>query len=319
MFLWVFNLYTAKELLIYSSIPEFPEKGGLWTSHELTVYNIYIRKQEAMPVLYLVATPIGNLEDISLRAIHILREAALIAAEDTRRAKVLLARYDIKTPLTSYHEHNKKTKLGYLLERLFSEDIALISDAGMPGMSDPGYELVKAANELGITVVPIPGPSAIITALAVSGLPVDRFLYVGFLPRRASSRLKLLKSMEGERGSIVALESPHRLRESLGDIMVALGDRKVAVCRELTKLYEEIYRGNVSGAIEHFNDPRGEFTLVIAGQGEKEKPQLTGQIEKRLAEMQRSGIKPGKAVASIATETGIPRRDLYNAWVRLQK
>jgi len=270
-----------------------------------------------MPVLYLVATPIGNLEDISLRALRTLGEVKLIAAEDTRRTKQLLITYDIKTPLTSYHEHNKKAKLGYLLDRLAGEDVALVSDAGMPGMSDPGYELVVAASERGIPVVPVPGPSAVITALVVSGLPVQRFVYLGFLPRRASSRLKLLESVAGECGSIVALESPHRLRASLNDIRLALGDRRIAVCRELTKVYEEVFRGVITGAIEHFTQPKGEFTLVIAGGGEKDKPQLTAEIEQRLSGMRQSGIRAREAIARIASETGLSRRELYRAWLKL--
>jgi len=270
-----------------------------------------------MPVLYLVATPIGNLEDISLRALRTLREVNLIAAEDTRRTKQLLVTYDIKTPLTSYHEHNKKAKLGYLLGRLAGEDVALVSDAGMPGMSDPGYELVVAASEQGILVVPIPGPSAVITALVVSGLPVQRFVYLGFLPRRASSRLKLLRSVVDECGSIVALESPHRLIASLNDIRLVLGDRGIAVCRELTKVYEEVFRGMITGAIEHFTQPKGEFTLVIAGGGEKEKPQLTAEIEQQLSSMHQSGIRAREAIARIASETGLSRRELYRAWLKL--
>ena len=270
-----------------------------------------------MPVLYLVATPIGNLEDISLRALRTLGEVKLIAAEDTRRTKQLLITYDIKTPLTSYHEHNKKAKLGYLLDRLAGEDVALVSDAGMPGMSDPGYELVVAASERGIPVVPVPGPSAVITALVVSGLPVQRFVYLGFLPRRASSRLKLLESVAGECGSIVALESPHRLRASLNDIRLVLGNRRIAVCRELTKVYEEVFRGVITGAIKHFTQPKGEFTLVIAGGGEKDKPQLTAEIEQRLSGMRQSGIRAREAIASLALETGLSRGELYRAWLKL--
>ena len=270
-----------------------------------------------MPVLYLVATPIGNLEDISLRALRTLREVKLIAAEDTRRTKQLLTTYDIKTPLTSYHEHNKKTKLDYLLDRLAGEDIALVSDAGMPGMSDPGYELVVAASERDIPVVPVPGPSAVITALVVSGLPVQRFVYLGFLPRRASSRLKLLKSVAGEYGSIVALESPHRLMASLNDIRLVLGDRMIAVCRELTKVYEEVFRGVITGAMEHFTQPKGEFTLVIAGRDENDKPQLTAEIEQQLSSMRQSGIRAREAIARTASETGLSRRELYRAWLKM--
>ncbi|MDD5590660.1 MAG: 16S rRNA (cytidine(1402)-2'-O)-methyltransferase [Dehalococcoidales bacterium] len=270
-----------------------------------------------MPVLYLVATPIGNLEDISLRALRILREVNLIAAEDTRRTKQLLTKYNIKTSLTSYHEYNKKAKLDYVLECLGSKDVALVSDAGMPGMSDPGYDLVVAASERGIPVVPVPGPSAVITALAVSGLPVQRFVYLGFLPRRASSRVKLLESVAGECGSIVVLETPHRLRASLHDIRLALGDRRIAACRELTKVYEEVFRGTISEAIEHFTQPKGEFTLVIAGRDEEAKPKLTVEIEKQLRSMRQSGIRAREAITRTASETGLSRKELYRAWLKL--
>jgi 16S rRNA (cytidine1402-2'-O)-methyltransferase len=218
-----------------------------------------------MPVLYVIATPIGNLEDISLRALRLLREVKLIAAEDTRTTRHLLNAYNIKTPLTSYHEHSKRAKLDYLLDYLEKEDLALVSEAGMPGLSDPGYELIVAAIERGISVVPIPGASAVITALVVSGLPTDQFIYVGFLPRRKGQRQRLLSSIVDEPRTIVAFETPHRLRETLSDIEEILGDRRLSVCRELTKVHEEIFRGRVSQARERFVEPRGEFSLVIEG------------------------------------------------------
>jgi 16S rRNA (cytidine1402-2'-O)-methyltransferase len=218
-----------------------------------------------MPVLYVIATPIGNLEDISLRALRLLREVKLIAAEDTRTTRHLLNAHNIKTPLTSYHEHSKRAKLDYLLSYLEKEDLALVSEAGMPGLSDPGYELIIAVIERGIAVVPIPGASAVITALVVSGLPTDQFLYLGFLPRRKGQRQRLLSSIVDEPRTIVAFETPHRLREALGDIEDILGNRRLSVCRELTKVHEEIFRGRVSQAREHFTEPRGEFTLIIEG------------------------------------------------------
>ena len=205
-----------------------------------------------MPSLYIVATPIGNLEDISLRALRILGEVKLIAAEDTRKTKRLLGKYDIRTPVTSYHEHNKLTKLDYILGCLGDGDVALVSDAGMPGVSDPGYELVVAASQRGIPVIPITGPSIIVTALAVSGLPTGKFIYLGFLPRKANGRRRLLESIADEYGTIVVLETPHRLLAALNDILLTLGDRKMTVCRELTKIHEEIFRGTVSQAIVHF-------------------------------------------------------------------
>jgi 16S rRNA (cytidine1402-2'-O)-methyltransferase len=218
-----------------------------------------------MPVLYIIATPIGNLEDISLRALRLLQEVKLIAAEDTRTTRHLLNAHNIKTPLTSYHEHSKRAKLDYLLNFLEKEDLALVSEAGMPGLSDPGYELIIAAIERGISVVPIPGASAVIAALVVSGLPTDQFLYLGFLPRRKGQRQRLLSSIVDEPRTIVAFETPHRLNEALNDIEEILGNRRLSVCRELTKVHEEIFRGRVSQAREHFVEPRGEFTLVIEG------------------------------------------------------
>ena len=218
-----------------------------------------------MPVLYVIATPIGNLEDISLRALRLLREVKLIAAEDTRTTRRLLNAYSIRTPLTSYHEHSKRAKLDYLLDYLEKEDLALVSEAGMPGLSDPGYGLIIAAIERGIPVVPIPGASAVITALVVSGLPTDQFFYVGFLPRRKGQRQRLLNSIVDEPRTIVAFETPHRLKKALSDIEEILGNRKLSVCRELTKIHEEVFRGRVSQAREHFTEPRGEFSLVIEG------------------------------------------------------
>ena len=218
-----------------------------------------------MPVLYVIATPIGNLEDISLRALRLLREVKLIAAEDTRTTRRLLNAYNVKTPLTSYHEHSKRAKLDYLLDYLEKEDLALVSEAGMPGLSDPGYGLIVAAIERGIPVVPIPGASAVITALVVSGLPTDHFFYVGFLPRRKGQRQRLLSSIVDEPRTIVAFETPHRLKEALSDIEEILGNRRLSVCRELTKIHEEVFRGRVSQAREHFTEPRGEFSLVIEG------------------------------------------------------
>jgi 16S rRNA (cytidine1402-2'-O)-methyltransferase len=265
--------------------------------------------------LYIVATPIGNLEDISLRALRTLREVKLIAAEDTRRTRQLLAAYDIKTPTTSYHERNKLTKLDYILDCLSEGDVALVSDAGMPGISDPGHELIVAASGRGIPVVPIPGASVVVTALAVSGLDTRQFRYLGFLPK-ASARKKLLKSIAGDPATIVVLETPHRLTAALNDILEVLGDREIAVCRELTKLHEEVFRGRVSQAMEHFAEPRGEFTLVIAGQKEAEKPQLTKAIEERLQKMRRRGVGAKEAVAKVAEETGLAKKELYHAWLK---
>ena len=267
--------------------------------------------------LYIVATPIGNLEDISLRALRTLREVKLIAAEDTRRTKKLLNAYEIKTPVTSYHEHNKLAKLDYILDCLESGDVALVSDAGMPGISDPGYELILAVTERGIPLVPVPGPSVVVTALAVSGLDTRQFRYIGYLPSKAGPRRRQLEEVAGEEATIVLFEAPHRLTAALKDILEVLGDRKIAVCRELTKLHEEVFRGTVGGAIEHFTAPRGEFTLVIEGGKEPEKPQLTDAIKQRLREMKRGGAGAKDTVARVAQETGLSRKELYQAWLEL--
>jgi 16S rRNA (cytidine1402-2'-O)-methyltransferase len=272
-----------------------------------------------MPVLYVVATPIGNLEDITLRALRVLREVKLIAAEDTRKTRRLLTHFDIKTPMTSYYEHNKITKLGYILEQLKKYDVALVSEAGMPGISDPGYELIVAASRKNIPVIAVPGPSAVTTALAVSGLPTDRFIYIGFLPVKAGARRRLLESIAAEAGTIIALEAPHRLAAGLEDILGILGDRRLAVGRELTKLHEEVFRGTVSSAIKHFTDPRGEFTLVIEGKTTREKPLMTEDIEKQIHQLRAGGAKAKEAVATVAAKTGLPRKELYQTWLKLEK
>jgi len=271
-----------------------------------------------MSSLYVVATPIGNLEDITLRALRVLREVKLIAAEDTRKTRRLLNHYAIKTPMTSYYEHNKLTKLDYILNQLKVNDVALVSEAGMPGINDPGYELIAAAAaQENIKIVPIPGASAGITALAVSGLPTDKFTYIGFLPSRASARRRLLKSIANETNTIIALEAPHRLLASLKDIKDLLCDRRIAIGRELTKLYEEVFRGTVNEALKHFAVPRGEFTLVIEGSKPKEKPALTETIEKQLKQLQLTGARAKEAVAAVAMETGLPRKGLYQTWLKI--
>jgi 16S rRNA (cytidine1402-2'-O)-methyltransferase len=270
-----------------------------------------------MPTLYVVATPVGNLEDVSLRALRTLREAKLIAAEDTRRTKRLLITYDIRTPMTSYHERNKWTKLDYILGCLEGGDVALVSNAGTPGIADPGYELIVAASRRGIPVVPIPGPSVVVMALVVSGLPIEKFVYIGFLPHKASGRRRLLESVANEYGTIVVLETPHRLLAALNDMLLVLGDRKIAVCRELTKVHEEVFRGRISQAIEHFTEPRGEFTLVVEGKGGKDKPRLTEDIERQLHHLRQSGVTAKEAIAKMSKETGLSRKELYQAWLKL--
>ncbi len=271
-----------------------------------------------MAGLFLVATPIGNLEDTSFRALRVLSSVKLIAAEDTRKTRKLLSVYNIKTPLTSYHEHNKKSKLSYLLERLRHEDIALVSEAGMPGISDPGYELVLAAIDRDIPIIAIPGPSVLPVALAISGLPAAKFLYLGFLPRRRGERKRLLESIADKPWTIVVFEAPHRLQESLKDLQEALGDRKVAVCRELTKLHEEVFRGTLSQAEAHFAQPKGEFTLVIAGHSAgKVKKEIDESVIGELKRLRDRGLPAREAVAQVAGIHRLSRKALYRAWLGL--
>jgi len=271
-----------------------------------------------VPSLYIIATPIGNLEDVSLRALRLLREVKLIAAEDTRTTRHLLNAYNIKTSVTSYHEHNKQAKLNYLLSRLEEEDVALVSEAGTPGLSDPGYELIVAAIDRGIPIIPVPGASAVVTALVVSGLPTDQFLYLGFLPRRHGQRQRFLSSIVNEPRTIVAFEAPHRLKETLGDIQEILGERRIAICRELTKVHEEVFRGKVSQAREHFTEPRGEFTLVIAGKTE-EGAEITEEAERKLWEFCHQGIGAKEATSRVSKLSGLSKRKLYQAWLNFKK
>ncbi len=240
----------------------------------------------------------------------------MIAAEDTRTTRHLLKTYNISTPLTSYHEHNKRSRLPYLLECLKEKDVALVSEAGMPGLSDPGYELITAAIERSIPVVPVPGPSALTTALAVSGLSTNRFLYLGFLPARRRERQRLLRSVADEPYTIVAFEAPHRLISCLKDLEEAFGNRRLAVCRELTKLHEEVFRGSISEAIEHFTQPKGEFTLVIAGR-EPAQPEPDARVEKELKALHQQGVSAREAISRMSRATGIRRKKLYQLWLKI--
>ncbi len=269
-----------------------------------------------MPTLYVVATPIGNLEDVSIRALRILSEVPLIAAEDTRKTRRLLKAYGIRTRLTSYHEHTRDAKLHYLLNHLNQDDLAMVSEAGMPGISDPGYELVVAAAQSGIPIVPIPGPSALTTALAVSGLPTDEFVYLGFLPRRKGQRRQLLQQVAAEERTIIAFEAPHRLTATLKDILDTLGDRRIAVCRELTKLHEEVFRGTVSEAAARFQEPIGEFTLVVEG-SLGQQGGLTPAIEEELRRLYEEGFSAKDAMSQMVKASGVSRRELYQAWLKL--
>ena len=268
-----------------------------------------------MNTLYLVATPIGNLEDMSPRALRILREARLIAAEDTRHTGRLLAHFSIQTPLTSYFEHNKHTKLDKILSALGEGDVALVSDAGMPAINDPGYELVRAALEAGCIVSPVPGPSAPVAALAASGLPTDSFLYLGYLPRKSSERKTFLSQVVSAPYTLIFLETPHRLCDSLADIETVLGNRPLAVARELTKLHEEIWRGTVQMAQVYFkeHEPRGEFTLVVGGKPvSDEKPKWTeDRLEVEVVSGLKNGESPTALARRLAQESGLERRQIY--------
>lgn len=277
-----------------------------------------------MGILYLVATPIGNLEDITLRALRVLKQVSLIAAEDTRTARKLLTHFEIAKPITSYFEHNKRAKLEAILDALERGDVAVISEAGTPGLSDPGYELVCAALARDFRVVPIPGANALTAALVASGLPTDQFVFLGFLPRQKSARRKFLQSVADEPRTLIAYEAPHRVRASLDDIAETLGNRAICVARELTKLYEEFFRGNVDQAREYFaaHAPRGEFTLVVAGASAEttaDHRPLTAdgdvwsdaRIVNAVRELMLAGTARTEAVKRVARESGRERREVY--------
>ncbi len=268
-----------------------------------------------MPTLYIVATPIGNLEDITLRALRVLREVGLIAAEDTRVTRKLLTRHGISTRLTSFHEHTTQSKLDSLVATLEERDVALVSDAGMPGISDPGQALVRAAATAGIPVVPVPGPSALSTAIAVSGLPAAQITYVGFLPRRQSQRKRMLQTVSSAPGVLVVFEAPHRLLGTLSAILETLGDRQIAACREMTKIHEEVFRGSISEAIAHFDNPRGEFTLVIAGSEGSQAPDSDEEAVALVTRLRAEGVRAQEAVAAVVAATGLSRRKAYRIWL----
>jgi 16S rRNA (cytidine1402-2'-O)-methyltransferase len=268
-----------------------------------------------MGQLYIVPTPIGNLEDITLRALRVLREVALIAAEDTRTTRRLLDHFDIGTPLTSYHEHNKLSKLDAILSALQTGDVALVSDAGTPGLSDPGYELIRAAIDHSIPVIPLPGPSALLPALVSSGLPTDTFLYLGFLPRKTSLRRDAIQAICAFPYTIVLYEAPHRLLDTLADLLGVLGPRPITIARELTKLHEEIWRGTIDAALVHFGqgEPRGELTLVIAGASpQPEQAWTEEQVRGALAARLAGGEPRSAAARAVAEEAGWPRRAVYD-------
>lgn len=274
-----------------------------------------------MGTLYLIATPIGNLEDITLRALRLLNEVGLIAAEDTRQTYKLLEHYQIKTRVTSYFEHNKLDKVEMILETLKSGDVALVSDAGTPALNDPGYELVRATLTAGFHVSPVPGPSAPVAALVASGLPTDAFLYLGYLPRKSGERRRLLDRVAELSYTLIFLEAPHRLLASLADLFLVLGNRQVAVSRELTKRFEEIQRGTLEEVLEHFNKqaPRGEFTLVVAGKSSDKLAWDEAQIRQALTKGLDEGEAPASLASRLAEISGWPRRKVYAMLLEHQK
>lgn len=278
-------------------------------------------RQAKKGTLYLVSTPIGNLEDITLRAIRILKEVALIACEDTRRTRVLLAHYGIETAVTSLYDEIERKKGGVLVGKLAEGlSIAYVSDAGTPLISDPGYSLVRLAIEARVPVVPVPGPSAVIAALTVAGLPTDRFAFFGFLPGTSSRRQSFLRGLRDLPATLVFYESPRRAVESLRDIRDVLGDRQVAVTRELTKVFEEIKRGPVSGVLAEMEgaDIRGEITLLVQGAGEKA-PAGDEEIEQWVRRLEEREDLSTKDLASrIAAELDLPRKRVYDLVVRLR-
>jgi 16S rRNA (cytidine1402-2'-O)-methyltransferase len=267
-------------------------------------------------ILYVVGTPIGNLEDMTFRAIRILREVSAIAAEDTRHTGKLLQHFQITTPQISYHDRNRAARLGQLLQRLEAgEAIALVSDAGMPGISDPGYELVKACVEKNIAVVPIPGANAAIAALVASGCKSDRFGFEGFLPVKGKERRDRLSSLMAETRTLIFYEAPHRLLQTLTDLAASLGeDRPIVLARELTKLHEEFWRGTLGDAIAHYQNhaPKGEFTLVVAGATEVQTLELSeAELKAELEQLLAGGMTRSQASRHLAQTTSLPRRQIY--------
>jgi len=263
--------------------------------------------------LFIVPTPIGNLEDITLRALRVLKSVSLIAAEDTRTSGVLLKRYDIHTPTTSYHEHNKQARLQTILEALASGSVALISDAGTPGINDPGYELVLAAIEQGYRVEPLPGANAVTTALVGSGLPTDRFTFAGFVPKKQQARRDFLQSLAAETQTVIVYESPNRLVDTLTLIRDVLGERPLCVARELTKLHEEFVRGTVTEVLARFEDhpPRGEITVLIGGAVESAAVWEEDRVRAALYEELERGVSLSRAARTVAAKSGWNKRDVY--------
>ncbi len=285
-------------------------------------------KNKTEGILYICGTPIGNLEDITFRALRILKKVKLIAAEDTRHTKKLLNYYQINTKVTSYYEYNKFKKASYLVERLKDgQEIALVSDAGMPGISDPGYVLINLALKNDIKIIPVPGVSALITALVVSGLPTDKFVFEGFLPRKTKERKKYFKSIENEERTIIFYETPHRLKKALKDMLDTWGDRKIIIARELTKKYEEIIRGKLSQVLNEINtkEIKGEITLVVQG-GKRGKENDTINLLKRkcimeeyLKKLKNQGYSNKDIIKITQEKLNIPKNIIYKKLLEIKK
>mgnify|MGYP000562662999 FL=1 len=275
--------------------------------------------------LYLCATPIGNLEDITLRVLNTLREVDLIAAEDTRHSIKLLNHFEIKTPMTSYHEFNKVEKARYLVEKMKEGlNVALVTDAGTPGISDPGEELVRQCYEAGIELTSLPGPAACITALTMSGMATRRFAFEAFLPADKKEKAEVLEELKGETRTIILYEAPHRLIRTLRELLEALGDRRISICRELTKKHETVFRTTFSEALSFYEneEPRGECVLVIEGKSreeikkEKEKAWESMSIEEHMEQYLSRGTDRKEAMKLVAKDRGISKRDVYQYLMR---
>lgn len=285
-------------------------------------YTIYMN-ENGIGELYLCATPIGNLEDMTFRCIRVLKEADVIAAEDTRNSIKLLNHFEIKTPMTSYHEFNKVEKARVLVEKMLKgETVALITDAGTPGISDPGEELVRQCIEAGIKVTPVPGAAACINALIMSGMPTRRFCFEAFLPSDKKEKADVLEQLKAEQRTIIIYEAPHRLLRTLTELESALGGmRKIAVCKELTKRHETVYRDTISGALGYYtaNEPKGEYVLVIEGRSQKELLEEKRaawddmSIEEHFNMYVSQGMDKKDAMKLVAKDRGVSKRDIYNA------
>jgi len=271
-------------------------------------------------ILYMCATPIGNLEDMTYRAVRVLGEVAVIAAEDTRHTRKLLSHFDIHTRLISYHEHNKMERGPEIIKRLLNgEDVAVVSDAGLPGISDPGSDLVALAVIAGVTVVPLPGANAALSALVASGIDTTLFTFIGFLPVNKKKRRELIASLIISPYTMVFYESPHHIKATLKELNTAFGERPAVVARELTKKFEEFVRGSLESVAQHFakSDPRGEFTLIVGGQPDCQKTQLSTELQLPLADAVMALVETGTtkkdAIKAIAQERGLPKREVYQA------